>query len=44
MIGSALMRHDLPRQAGGVVQEMLKRYAAVHGATAPQPDRASGDK
>ena len=39
LIGSALMRRDISRQIGGVVQEMLKRYAAARGAAASPDDR-----
>jgi hypothetical protein len=32
LIGSVIMRRDVARQVDGVVQEMLRRHAAAHGA------------
>ena len=36
LLASVIMRRDVGRQVDGVVGEMLKRYAAARGATAPR--------
>lgn len=44
LIGTAVMRRDIGKQVGGVVQEMLKRYSAGRDDAAPRDENGRNEQ